>query len=77
MAKAVKTKKVKEVVEEPKVELPVEPIVETSIEDPIVGDEPPSVTLEEVKEVEKVEEPIIEEKVEEVKPTIQEKDTYA
>lgn len=51
MAKAVKTKKVKEVVEEPKVELPVEPIVETSIEDPIVGDEPPSVTLEEVKEV--------------------------
>lgn len=60
MAKAVKTKKVKEVVEEPKVELPVEPIVETSIEDPIVGDEPPSVTLEEVKEVEKVEEPIIE-----------------
>lgn len=53
MAKAVKVKKVKEVVEEPKVELPVEPIAETTIEEPMAGDEPPSVTLEEVKEVEK------------------------
>ena len=87
MAKAVKpktatTKKVKP-------ELPQVEIVETLVGDmevlssespevkPVIGDEPPSVTLEEVKEVEKVEEPIIEEKVEEVKPTIQEKDTYA
>lgn len=59
MAKATKPKKEKVVLEETKVELPQEPIIET----PEVVDEPPSVTLDEVKEVE---EPVIEKKKEEV-----------
>ena len=64
MEKETKPKKAttKEVIEETKVELPVEPIVETPVEEPKLGDVPPSVTLEEVKEV--VHESIIEEKVE-------------
>lgn len=82
--KATTTKKVKEVVEVPKVET-----IETLVGDmevlssespevkPVIGDEPPSVTLEEVKEVEKVEEdvvqteevliPVIEKSIEQIK----------
>ena len=72
MAKAVKTKKVKEIIEEPKAELSIEPIIETPVEEPIAGDEPPSVTLDEVKQVVEVvkETTVIKptvEKVEEVK----------
>jgi hypothetical protein len=69
-----KAKKVKEVIEEPKVELPIETIIETPVEEPIVGDEPPSVTLDEVKQVEKdvvqTEEvfiPVIEKAIEQIK----------
>jgi len=86
MAKSVKPKVAKapkEKPELPKVELPIEPVIETPIEESIVGDEPPSVTLDEVKRVEEVIEPIKEEPkvivevVEEIKPTIQKEDTYA
>ena len=58
MAKAVKTKKVKEVIEEPQVaQMAQTPdSLAEIVENPIIGDEPPSVTLEEVKEVGKVEE---------------------
>ena len=62
MAKAVKTKKVKEVIEEPQVaQMAQTPdSLAEIVENPIIGDEPPSVTLEEVKEVEKVEEKKVE-----------------
>jgi len=59
MAKSIKPKKVKKIIEEPKAELPTEPIVEI----PEIGDEPPSVTLDEVKEVEVIHiepEPVVE-----------------
>jgi len=57
MAKATRTKKV-DVVEEPQVaQMAQTPdSLAEIVETPKIGDEPPSVTLEEVKEVEKVEE---------------------
>lgn len=57
MAKSAKTKKV-EVSEEPQVAQMVQTpdSLAEIIENPEIGDEPPSVTLKEVKEVEKVEE---------------------
>lgn len=62
MAKATKTKKEK-VAEEPQVaqmaQTPIDSLAEI-VESPEIGDEPPSVTLEEVKEVEKEEEKKVE-----------------
>ncbi len=53
-----KSKKVKEVIEEAKVELPVEPIIEKTIEEkqePVnLVDEPPLVTLDEVEAVKEI-----------------------
>lgn len=77
MAKSTKPKKIKEQVEEkvePVIEQPEEQIsiVEETVV-PEIGEEPPSVTLDEVKEVEKGVEPV----KEEIKPSIQVKDTYA
>lgn len=66
MAKAIKTKKEKTVIEpiieETKIETPIESVIEKEVK-PDIGDTPPSVTLDEVKEVKEPEsaKPIISE----------------